>query len=61
MKARTEVLELELRRKTDIEDRVRATALGLQQLTASMTSQFAESDKRWGELSWFGIEFRFFD
>ena len=46
MKARTEVLEAELRKKTDIEDRVKAAERGLQSLSTSVTAQFSSNDKR---------------
>jgi hypothetical protein len=46
MKARTEVLEAELRKKTDIEDRVKAAEHGLQSLSTSVTSRFSSNDKR---------------
>ena len=47
MKARTEVLEAELRRKTNIEDRVKAAENNLQSLSTSVESQFSANDRRW--------------
>ena len=46
MKARTEFLESELRKKTDIEDRVKATENNMKSLSASMESRFSTNDKR---------------
>ena len=47
MKARTDVLEAELRRKTNIEDRVKAAENNLQSLSTSVESQFSANDRRW--------------
>jgi hypothetical protein len=46
MKARTEVLEAELRKKTNIEDRVKATENNLQSFQANVESRFAANDQR---------------
>jgi hypothetical protein len=47
MKARTDVLEAELRKKTNIEDRVKAAENNLQSLSTSVESKFSANDRRW--------------
>ena len=55
MKARTEVLEAELRKKTDFEDRMKAAELGLKAMMTSVTSQFAANDKRCNFTRYFSV------
>jgi hypothetical protein len=46
MKARTEVLETELRKKTNVEDRLKAAESNLQSLSSSVEAQFSANDRR---------------